>query len=548
MTASTHKQLPFQKAGRFPNLPVQRDLAISLLLLIILWGTRLYSLEALPLHNDEGLHLQRAVEVWHGHPFWAITDGKIINHWLIAAFYPQNAAAFVSRYATLLVSMLGLAAGYALMSRLFGTVSAVLGAVFWIATPYLFFFERTALSDAEAGALVVVTLWAAYRLAESGRARDAALTGFTIGIATQFKFTAAPYALSVLLIIMLWGRQSFKRRIINLVIVGVAGALTVSVPLAYIVLTAGDFSVAFGWVGGGTGGGLFPGLEQTLQRLTEQVWGPTAVTPTVWIVLGWLGLPLTALVSQRMRWSGAFWLVIGLLPITVITLIATTIEPRHFVVSLPILLLLAGAGWGGAIGLLPTLGDTAVRAHHAGPLQKYRYTRRSLWFKSILAGLLSVILLLGFIPFARTAYHFPGDLPLPSQMARQYIWDHSSGFGLREAVQDFPNTLGEPQTNLPKPNLYAAMFADSCRRANFYDRVGYSMFCPEFPGLYAVEESLAAQDGPVYVLHDGVMAGLDFASLDVDATLLASYPRPANPPFENASPSIIHLWRLDKRE
>ena len=52
-------------------------------LLLILWATRLNALELLPLHNDEGLHLTRAVEVWNGHPFWVISDGKIINHWLI---------------------------------------------------------------------------------------------------------------------------------------------------------------------------------------------------------------------------------------------------------------------------------------------------------------------------------------------------------------------------------------------------------------------------------------------------------------------------------
>ena len=47
---------------------------LGLVLLLVLWGTRLLALEALPLHNDEGLHLTRAVEVWNGHPFWQISD------------------------------------------------------------------------------------------------------------------------------------------------------------------------------------------------------------------------------------------------------------------------------------------------------------------------------------------------------------------------------------------------------------------------------------------------------------------------------------------
>ena len=44
-------------------------LPVALLLIYLL--TRLPGLAELPLHNDEGLHLTRAVEVWNGHPFWA---------------------------------------------------------------------------------------------------------------------------------------------------------------------------------------------------------------------------------------------------------------------------------------------------------------------------------------------------------------------------------------------------------------------------------------------------------------------------------------------
>ena len=137
---------------------------IGILLLLVIWATRLNALELLPLHNDEGLHLTRAVEVWNGHPFWAISDGKIINHWLIAAFYPQNEPVFAGRIASLFISLIGLAAGYALVYRLFGGVAAVLAGALWLFCPYLFFYERLAFSDAEAGSLIVLALWAALRL------------------------------------------------------------------------------------------------------------------------------------------------------------------------------------------------------------------------------------------------------------------------------------------------------------------------------------------------------------------------------------------------
>lgn len=78
---------------------------------ILLFAGRIDGLTTLPLHNDEGLHLTRAIEVWNGHPFWAIHDGKIVNHWAIPLFYPQNAPDFVGRIPTILIALLGLSAG-----------------------------------------------------------------------------------------------------------------------------------------------------------------------------------------------------------------------------------------------------------------------------------------------------------------------------------------------------------------------------------------------------------------------------------------------------
>ncbi|MEO8397624.1 MAG: glycosyltransferase family 39 protein, partial [Chloroflexota bacterium] len=173
------------------------------ILLLILWFSRIPALDALPLHNDEGLHLTRAVEVWNLHPFWEIRDGKIINQWAIALFYPQNAPVFAGRIATVFVSLIGFAAGYALIRRIFGKKAALMAGVLWIASPYLFFFERLALSDAEAGALVVLALWASWTLAERGTIRRAIFTGIALALATLFKFTAAPFALSVALIVLL---------------------------------------------------------------------------------------------------------------------------------------------------------------------------------------------------------------------------------------------------------------------------------------------------------------------------------------------------------
>ncbi|MCC6801643.1 MAG: glycosyltransferase family 39 protein, partial [Anaerolineae bacterium] len=227
----------------------------AVLLLLILWLSRIPALESLPLHNDEGLHLTRAVEVWNLHPFWEIRDGKIINHWAIALFYPQNAPVFAGRIATIFVSLIGFAAGYALARRLFGATPALLAGALWITSPYLFFFERLALSDAEAGALVMLALWAGWRLAERGTIRQAVIAGLALALAALFKFTAVPFAAAVALVVLLRARYPVGRRILMLIIAGIVVAVCFAVPIGYLVIRGDDlFSIALGWIGGGSGG------------------------------------------------------------------------------------------------------------------------------------------------------------------------------------------------------------------------------------------------------------------------------------------------------
>lgn len=492
---------------------MRRWMIAALAVLLLLWGSRLAALEVLPLHNDEGLHLTRAVEVWNLHPFWTIADGKIVNHWPIALLYPQNAPVFVSRIATVLIALLGLAAGYDLARRRWGQGGALLAAALWLASPYLFFFERLAQSDAEAGALIVVTLWASLRLAERGRRVDAVVTGLALAAATLFKFTAAPFALMVIVLVLGWGLHPWRRRLEGLVIIGVVGAACFAVPLGYVALRGGGFATALGWLGGGTGDRL-----AAVGRNLAVLWGQLAGFGAFpWPGGAALAVGLVGLARWRRRpgsWSGAL-LVIGLLlPLGAIVLVSYEVEPRHFVVALPTALVLAGAGLGDLLGRAP-----AGRAR-------------------ITAMILVMITLVGaFIPFAWTAYTDPGGLPLPARVFRQYVADHSAGFGLREAVLDFPQTIGPPGTP-----VIASMFPDSCRRANFYDAFGYGMTCPIAPGLDAIQEALAAQ-GVVYVLAERPPIGFDpvaLGTIQVAATRVMGYPRPG----ETADSASVILWRL----
>ncbi len=482
---------------------------LACLFLCLLWWSRLHAVEMLPLHNDEGLHLTRAVEVWSGHPFWAISDGKIINHWLIAAFYPQNAPVFIGRIATVFVALIGLAASFGLARRLSGNIAQVLIGGLWIGAVYLFFYERMAFSDAQAGVLSLWALLASLRLAQHGRVQNAMITGFVLGLALLFKFTAAPFALSVALIILAAGRASLPRRFVLLAMVVAVVCVMFAVPLLYLTWRGQDFfAVAFAWIGTG-GGARGITLVENIQRLLLILLDLGA---TWWSVLTFTGLILAALWGSR---SLRVLLIAALLPLLAILILGSDAQSRHFVVTLPPFIAVAALGLSAAVNRLP---------------QGWRPTA---------VGILLLSILVGFAPFAYQSYIDPAKLPLPDLMRSQYVNDHSSGYGLREAVQAFPSTI--QRRDLP---IVASMFPDSCRRANFYAAPGLDMICADAPGQPQIEAAIEAH-GAVYVLvENGGLIGIDVSMLPFVATRMAVYPRPG----EEAANASVQLWLLEREQ
>lgn len=513
------------------------------LLLLLLLASRAAALGALPLHNDEGLHLTRAVEVWHGHPFWEIRDGKIVNHWAIAVFYPQHTPEFAARLPTVLIGLIGLAAVYTLVCARFGLTAALIAGGLWIACPYLFFYERLGFSDAEAGALVVVALLAALRLARTGAIRDAVLTGLALAAAALFKFTAVPFSLSVALIVLLLSSAPLARRIGLLVIVGAVVAACFAVPVGYLLLRGGDFfGIALGWIGGVSGGE--PAFAANLARLWANL---TGYGSALWALLMITGLVSVVAFGGRV---GRTLLAAALLPLLIIMLFGREVLPRHYVVTLPTALMLGGAGLGilltqppappriqeGSKTLIPN-PSPSWREGNLAALEANENASAS-WMRRGLTVLIGAVLAVGFVPFAGAAYTTPGNLPLPEEERRQFITEHSSGFGLREAVQDFPNIIEQA---VP---IIASMFPDGCRRANFYAVNGWEMVCADAPGLPQIQAALD-EFGAAYVLVDTPPhIGADMA--DVSATLSAqmtrvkAYPRPG----ESEDSATVVLWRV----
>ncbi|MDX2137253.1 MAG: glycosyltransferase family 39 protein, partial [Chloroflexota bacterium] len=454
---------------------------MALLLLLLLWWTRITALDTLPLHNDEGLHLTRAVEVWNLNPFWEIRDGKIINHWLIAAFYPQNQPVFIGRVASVFVAMIGLAAALALARRARGRWTMLLTGLLWISAPLLFFYERMAFSDAQAGALGTLALLASLYLTRSQRSRDALLTGAALALALLFKFTAAPFAVSVGLVYLtppqsqvtstrsplqkrrddshlpsrrsqadrtappLFWREGWGVMLRNLLIIAAAVAAAFAVPIAVLVLRGGSlFDIALAWVGTGGSGDLTL-LDNLGRLLSLLVW---ADAPLFSLILS-AGLLAVLIYGRR---EGRVLLLAAAIPLLVIMTLGRDAQSRHFVAALPPLIAVAGIGLG-----------LAVEAFPAG----VRLTA---------AAALAIALFAPFQPLALHLYRDPATVALPALMRQQYIVGYASGYGLREAVQAFPQTIARP--DIP---IIGSMYPDSCRRANFHAPPSMTLVCGDAP-------------------------------------------------------------------
>ena len=144
----------------------------------------------------------------------------------------------------------------------------------------------------------------------------------------------------------------------------------------------------------------------------------------------------------------------------------------------------------------------------------------------------------GFVPFALHAYTAPDQLRVPEAVWTQYFSQHSSGYGLREAVQAFPQTISDRSAP-----IIASMTADSCRRANFYAVDGLELACVEAPGLAQIKQALD-DHAEVYVLVEAVTGAhfpQDAEALNANAELIATYPRPG------ADGQPVTLWRLTRR-
>jgi len=317
------------------RLPVL-NFAIPALLLLASTLIRTHKVDAFPLFYDEASHIRWAKLVWAGEELIATYDGKILQIWLLAAFWPFTGALWLSRTIMALTSVLGVVFLMRAGSLLDSAEAGWFASGLYLLTPFTFFFDRMAFTEPVQVVFVAALLWASPRLVESDRKRWILLTGGLLYLLLITKvlnilWTGIPAFALVLL------RGNWRRPLLNVARAYVFFLALMTLTLLLLYWRGKDF-------------GLAPaqrGLEVSsytvifinhLQSLLEGF--PFYIPATL---LATLAISIGAAVVFRLRFS-FFLLASALVPAVALLVGTNRFEMRYFYTSYPPLILLAGIG------------------------------------------------------------------------------------------------------------------------------------------------------------------------------------------------------------
>lgn len=159
-------------------------------LLVLQFLIRAHNPTHQPFFWDENRHMVRAADILEGaHPALN-SNGKFLLYIYLAPFHPaREVALHVSRTAVALFSLIGTAAMVTVARRLFNVQVALVAAGFYVVVPFALYYERMALADPMAGALMALTTYAFIRMAQQRSYQWAAIGGALAALATMAKVT-----------------------------------------------------------------------------------------------------------------------------------------------------------------------------------------------------------------------------------------------------------------------------------------------------------------------------------------------------------------------
>lgn len=420
---------------------------MGLLFLFLFWLTRLIAIDSFPLFIDETIHIRLGEDGYRLSPFVNAELGRVFTGWWHMVFQTYaSGTPWISRTATLLLSLLSLSTIVGLGRRIEGIWAGVFAGLFYLLSSYHMFYERLALADSMANTAVLLAIYFAYRLKNRIDYRDALLTGLFLFIAFGAKTSVLPYygiPIAAGLALHPSGRPWRQQFMWTGVALGTALGLTA---LFILTLTLLGYDFLSNWLSYAA-----TSRQEVTDSVVASVFSLERVGANIVYVthalIGYVGaavilfgVEVLVTLAVRRRW----YLLLCIIGPSLAMWVSVPQEIRYWGVSLALLMLCS------AIVLA-------------------EITRRKPAFQVAVVGLLLIWGASQWLPFSLKAWQHPIDLPLPTTDRDQYINSDASGFGLPE-VRDY----------LAQYNVTEVIgILSNCQSLRYMSQEYFEVICPD---------------------------------------------------------------------
>jgi 4-amino-4-deoxy-L-arabinose transferase-like glycosyltransferase len=381
-------------------------------LIALYWFTRLNAIDSLAVFLDEANHMWWARDVWYLHPFRATVDGRVLNIWLIAAFYPFNAAVWTARFSVVTATTIGFASVLSTAQNYFSLRATVIAGLLYTFMPLTFFFERMALADSISAPFIALVIWmVSVKFMKAKTSRSQIVYGLLSGVIltaailskiSNLIFLCVPSLAALLLTPLNDWRKSIK-----LAITAYIGCAITLGPVIWFLQYVVGSSMGLNLVGLKTGA--------TIAELPSQILGTSQSVLNyiyffmpfpMWLIAA-IGIFFAMWKCGRIAWFNASVLVMTL-GVLIVQTRPAYIASRFLPVYAPMIVILVGGG----------LAAITTR-----------------WQRAF-AVLICILLIISGATFIGQAWIDPTRLSLGEDYW-QYVTGWPTGYGVREVAFDF---------------------------------------------------------------------------------------------------------------
>ncbi|NDJ84716.1 MAG: hypothetical protein GYB66_02415 [Chloroflexi bacterium] len=384
--------------------------------------------EHIPYFVDEIHHLRRARAVWTFEDIHtSTTPSKFLTYYWLGLFQlPQYPDLWLVRTPIAMISLLGAAATYALGRILFDQRVAFLALGVVTVFPFILFYERMALTDPLAGALVALVAWWSVVVARRPSMPNATILAVLVILMLAGKLLTGPLIVVPFLAVAFLGRyplrldeplrneiirlwHSYKPAIMRaaLIIIVVWGIILGIYAIRKIIdPTVRAIIDPYLYEGLSEGSSQLETNIERIQQAFWRLWGPLLIGLSV------LGLPFLI----RWRWRTAAYLLGAMFALWIfVLLVAGQLNSRYLTLVVEISAVLISGG------VVVAYDDVKLRGFFRGI--------------AIVPVILLLVWIVGYgLPFAITATRDPLELNLPDRDRSEYFRNYT-GYALPDGLE-----------------------------------------------------------------------------------------------------------------